>query len=168
MEKEKIDYLPMIRAMIKMSAALNYADSIETGKYFKFRFKKEMVKWVDMLEELSKPIVGDFAKDSEHAFQDSYQKLLEFKSDVIIKDRERTDLIMFYCKVRSSANDMKEVNFNNGGFYILSLKKQTEKVLKAIENQYADIFNIRDMDGDSIEVIIKDYDSLGKSMFVKE
>lgn len=167
-EQLEVDYMPIVRAIVKMSSMLNEADDVMDGKYFKFGFKNAFNKWIDVFEKSSKPLLGAFMNDSEEALQEAYTRFLDFTKDVKVKSKERTDLILLYCKLKSAYNDLEEVPFDSGGMMTIIIKKHTEKVLNAIEKQYADIFTVRDINKDTIHVIIASYDALGKSMFVKK
>lgn len=167
-EEHVANYMPIVRAMVKMSSALNEADDVTEGKYYKFDFKVKFREWIEVFELTSKPLMGEFMKDSESALQDAYTRFLEFTKDIMVKDKDRTDLILLYCKMKSAYNDLDEVPFEDGGMMTYVIKKQTLKVLKAIERQYSDIFNVRDSNNESIQTIINQYDELGKAMFVKD
>ena len=162
------NFMPIVRGMIKMSSALNEADSVMDGKYYKFEFKRRFREWMEIFELSSKKLVSAFMKENDTALQDAYTQFLEFTKDIKVKDEERTDLILLYCKLKSAYNDLDEVALLDGGMMTAVIKLSTEKVLKAIEKQYGDIFNVRDVDGKSIQVIIDQYDELGKTMFVKK
>ena len=165
-EEYVVNYMPIVRGMLKMSSALNEADAVMDGKYFKFGFKLAFKEWVEVFEASSEKLMLAFMEDNSDAVQDAYTRFLEFTKDIKVKDEERTDLILLYCKLKSAFNDLDEVDLLDGGLMTLVVKKATFKVLRAIENQYRDIFNVRDVDNNSIQVIIDQYDELGKAMFV--
>jgi hypothetical protein len=162
------NYMPIVRGMIKMSSALNEADAVMEGKYYKFKFKQRFREWMEIFEMSSKKLVSAFMEENDEALQEAYTRFLEFTKDVKVKDSDRTDLILLYCKLKSAFNDLDEVEFQDGGMMTYVIREQTLKVLTAIENQYRDIFNVRDVDGNSIQLIIDQYDELGKKMFVEK
>jgi len=168
-ETEEIatDYLPIVRAMVKMSSALSVADDIVDGKYYKFNFKRKFREWMEIFEVTSEPLMKAFMEDGETALQEAYTRFLKL-TERVVKDSDRTNLILFYCKLKSAYKDLDEITFEDGGLYTFIIKKQTSKVLIAIEKQYGDIFTVKDEDGDGIDAIIGNYDHLGKSMFTKE
>lgn len=159
-------YMPVVRGMIKMSSALNEADEVMHGKYYKFEFKRKFREWMEFFEIASEKFVTEFMMDNAEALQDAYTHFLEFTKDINVKDSERTDLILLYCKLKSAHNDLSESD--EDGMMVYVVKSLTGKVLTAIEKQYADIFNVRDVDNKSIQVIIDQYDELGKTMFVNQ
>ena len=162
------DFMPFIRAMVKLASALTNADDFESSKYFKFKVKKELNTWADVYSRMSNPLLGEFVKDSENAFQASYDQFLNLHNHVMISSKDRTNMIIMYCKMKSAMNDMDEVEYDSGAFIIMPIKIQTDAVIKAIEKQYGDILELKDSDGESIEAITKDYDTLGKTMFVNK
>jgi hypothetical protein len=167
-EEYVVDYMPIVRGIVKMSAALNEADSVMDGKYFKFGFKVKFKEWIEVFEASSHKMMKAFMEDNSDALQDAYTRFLEFTKDITIKDEARTDLILLYCKLKSAFNDLDEVELHDGGLMTIVVKMKTFEVLKAIEKQYNDIFDIRDAEGKSIQVIIDQYDELGKAMFVND
>ena len=104
----------------------------------------------------------------EDALQAAYDRFLELTEDLNIKDEDKTALILLYCKAKSSLNDMEKLTFEEGGMITHILVKYTTEMLKSIEGQYGDIFEIRDSDGKSIQAIIEGYDELGNTMFIKD
>lgn len=166
--EKDVDYMPVVRAIVKMSSALNDADNVVDGKYFKFDFKVKFREWLEIFEVSSKPLIDAFLKDSETAFQEAYTTFVEAKKDVKIKNEEKTSLIILYCQLQSAFNDLDELSFEDGGLMTFLIKKQTFKVLEAIKKQYGDIFSIKDSQNKTINAIVEDYDSLGKTMFVKK
>lgn len=159
------DYLPIVRSMIKMSAALNYHDELESTKYNKFKLKKSLKNWSETFSVLSSGMMKAFVEDGEAAFQDAYEQFVNFKSDVKLKDDEVTCLVLFYCKLKSAVNDLEETDIHVGGMLKFALEKTTNDVLSNIEKQYAEILKVKDSDGNGISAIISDYDELGKYMF---
>mgnify|MGYP003639741494 CR=1 FL=1 len=169
MSKEnKIDFIPIVRAIVKLSSALSDADTVIEGKYYKFGLKKTLNQWVDKIEKATKPFMGKFLENSEEALQAAYDRFLELTEDLNIKDEDKTALILLYCKAKSSLNDMEKLTFEEGGMITHILVKYTTEMLKSIEGQYGDIFEIRDSDGKSIQAIIEGYDELGNAMFIKD
>lgn len=169
MSKEnKIDFIPIVRAIVKLSSALSDADTVIEGKYYKFGLKKTLNQWVDKIEKATKPFMGKFLENSEEALQAAYDRFLELTEDLNIKDEDKTALILLYCKAKSSLNDMEKLTFEEGGMITHILVKYTTEMLKSIEGQYGDIFEIRDSDGKSIQAIIEGYDDLGNAMFIKD
>tara|TARA_R110001592_G_scaffold298074_1_gene568630 strand:+ start:5308 stop:5817 length:510 start_codon:yes stop_codon:yes gene_type:complete len=169
MSKEnKIDFIPIVRAIVKLSSALSDADTVIEGKYYKFGLKKTLNQWVDKIEKATKPFMGKFLENSEDALQAAYDRFLELTEDLNIKDEDKTALILLYCKAKSSLNDMEKLTFEEGGMITHILVKYTTEMLKSIEGQYGDIFEIRDSDGKSIQAIIEGYDELGNAMFIKD
>jgi hypothetical protein len=167
-KENKIDFIPIVRAMVKLSSALADADTVMDGKYYKFRFKKVLEKWVDKTEKATKPFMGKFLENSEDALQAAYDRFLEFTKDLTVKDEDRTALILLYCKAKSALNDMEKLSFEEGGMITHILVKYTTELLKSIEGQYKDIFDVRDSEGKSIQAIIDGYDELGNTMFTKD
>lgn len=167
-EENKIDFIPIVRAIVKLSSALSDADTVIEGKYYKFGLKKTLNQWVDKTEKATKPFMGKFLENSEDALQAAYNRFLELTEDLKIKDEDKTALILLYCKAKSSLNDMEKLTFEEGGMITHILVKYTTEMLKSIEGQYGDIFEIRDSDGKSIQAIIEGYDELGNTMFIKD
>ena len=162
------NYMPIVRGMIKMSSALNEADEVMNSKYYKFNFKIQFRTWIEVFEESSKRLMEEFMAENGDALQDAYIRFLEFTKDIKIKDEERTNLVLLYCKLKSCLNDFEEVPIMDGGVVTLVIRIQTTKIIKAIEKQYKSILEVLDYDKNSIQTIIDEYDKLGKLMFVKK
>jgi hypothetical protein len=160
------DYLPIVRAMMKMSSALNDYDDLEQTKYHKFKLKRSLKEWASSFDILSSKMIKTFVDESEGAFHDAYEQFNHFKGDLKIKNNEITCLIILYCKLKSSVNDLEEVPFHVGAYLKVLLEQSANRVLTDIEKQYAEILKIKDSDGQGIDAIIKDYDDLGKTMFI--
>lgn len=164
----KIDFIPIVRAIVKLSSALVDADTVSEGKYCKFGLKKTLSSWIDKTEKATKPFLGKFQENSEEALQAAYDEFLRFTGDLVVKNEDRTALILLYCKAKSALNDMQKLTFDEGGMITHILIKYTTEMLKSIEGQYSDIFDIRDSEGKSIQAIIDGYDELGNTMFIKK
>lgn len=161
----KEDYLPIVRAVLKMSSALNEYDELENTKYHRFRLKGSLKKWSDTFTALSEDMVEAFVSESEGAYLDAYEQFNHFKDDLSIKNKDVTCLIILYCKLKSSINDLNNAPLGVGGILGLALHKTAYKVVEDIEKQYSQILRITDSEGQTIEVITNDYDELGEAMF---
>lgn len=167
-EKNGIQYLPLIRAMVKLSLALADADTVSEGIYCKFKFKKQLLMWISKTERATKPFMGHFVETSKEALYEGYETFRAFADDIHVKNEDRTALILLYCKAKSALNDLESLGFEEGGMIAHILIKHTGNMLKCIESQYGDIFKVKDSDGNTIQCIIDGYDNLGKKMFVND
>jgi len=154
--------------MVKLSSALNDADEVVDGKYFKFKFKKELNKWIEKTEKATSPFMNNFHRSSEEALQEASNRFESFSDEMSAGSEERTSLVVLYCKCQSAMNDMQPLSFDEGGMIVHILIKYTDNMLKALKAQYGDIFDIRDLEGRPIQYIIDGYDELGNTMFTKQ
>jgi hypothetical protein len=167
-EKSKVDYIPIVRAMIKLSSALSDADDVADGKYYKYKFKVELAKWIEKTEKATKPFMDNFNNNSEKALQEASDRFYEFSDDIVVGNPDRTSLVLLYCKCQSAMNDMQPMSFDEGGMIVHILIKYTDNMLTALKGQYGDIFDIRDSEDRSIQSVIDGYDDLGNKMFIKK
>jgi hypothetical protein len=166
MSEKSVDMLPAVRAMVKMTSALNEFDLVEESKYNKFMMKKVMKSWYKYHDSVSTPMMKYFMSDHEGALQSSFNIFDEYSSETFIGDEDKTALVLLYSKLKSAVNDLQEMDFHSKGLMLFAMQKETEKLVTQIEKQYNAILTRVDSEGNDLSVIVDGLDSLGKSMFV--
>ena len=166
--ENKVDYIPQVRAMVKLSSALTDADEVTSGKYFKYKFKGQLTTWISKIERATKPFMDNFHRNSEEALQGASNTFADFSDCFEMDGEDKMYLILLYCKCKSALNDMKPLSFEGGGMVVHIMIKHTKNMIECLEGQYGEILKVVDTEGKSIQVLIDGYDELGNTMFVKD
>jgi hypothetical protein len=77
---------------------------------------------------------------------------------------EKTSLIIFYCKLASSLNDINKMDENRNSFYPKFIEHHTKSVLKELGNQYKSILNVVDSEGRPLSFIVDFFDNFGEKI----
>lgn len=160
----KPDTVELLRAVMKVSSALNDLDEIAyRKKYYKFRFKQYAAKWSVFMEMHTKELMKSLLEEDHSLLQEIYNSIEE-SSMGINAGVDKTSLILFYAKVKSAINDIDKMTDNKNSFYPVFIKTHTEVVIDHLEKQYNDIFNMKDVDGKGVDEVIEFFDKLGETI----
>lgn len=166
-EKPSEDTVRLVRAIIKMSVAINDIDEIEhDGFYFRYQFKKKISAWLVVFQASTHNILSVLQQSNSDLAEQIY-KNMEFNGVVIEGSREnKMHLILLYMKLKSAMNDLneivpkeKEVNFTEE-----ILKRSTNSVIECMEGQFNFLKRITDANGKDMSFLIEYYDDLGKKI----
>lgn len=164
--KSTPDTVDLLRAVMKISSALNDLDEIAyRKKYYKFRFKQYADKWSVLMEMHTKELMKSMIEEDHNLLQEIYDSIEE-GSMGITAGENKTSLILFYAKIKSAINDINKMNDNRKSFYPVFIELHTKVVIEHLEKQYSAIFNMKDVDGKGVDEIIEFFDKLGETIMV--
>ena len=160
----KLDTIHLLRAVMKVSSALNDLDEVVyRKKYYKFRFKQYAAKWAVLMELHTKELMKSLLEEDHALLQEIYNSI-EDGSTGINAGEDKTSLILFYAKLKSAINDIAQMDEHKGTFYPVFIDLHTKVVIEHIEKQYDSIINMKDVEDKGVEHIIEFFDNLGKSI----
>ena len=160
----KPDTVELLRAVMKVSSALNDLDEIAyRKKYYKFRFKQYAAKWAVFMEMHTKELMKSLLEEDHTLLQEIYNSIEE-SSMGITAGEHKTSLILFYAKVKSAINDIHKMTENRNTFYPMFIETHTQVVIDHLEKQYGEIFKMKDVDGKGVDEIIQFFDNLGETI----
>jgi hypothetical protein len=168
MKKEEliqVDTVSLLRAVMKISSALNNLDNLSESKYNKFKFKVESLKWDGIMAFQLSTIMKSMVEENDKLMVDVLTKINE-TDDNIKYDyySDKKNLILFYSKVKSALNDISDIKeLNKVSYYPSIIVYATIPLLKIIEKQHNFILS-KDKLGIEIKDIVDFYDKEGKSI----
>lgn len=158
------DTVHMLRSVMKISSALiDLDDIIDDGKYYKFRFKKEAEKWAKFMELHTAQLMSSLVEEDSNLLMEIYNSINDSTSKIQIS-KEKTPVVIFYCKLRSAMNDIDNMKENRDSFYPRFIEIYTKSVIKEMDKQFHSILNTRDSEDRKIDFIINFFDEFGKSV----
>jgi hypothetical protein len=159
------DTVKMIRCVLKISSAFNDLDSIiYEKKYFKYNFKKESRKWLEVMESHTKSMMDGMNTENPEILDDLYKSFEESLLKVQLDKEEKEPLIRFYIKLKSCLNDIESMDEGKKRLAPIIVRIMTEPVVYWIEKQYQPILVIVDKNGRSVHELIDFLDNFGQSI----
>lgn len=159
------DTVKMIRCVLKISSAFNDLDSIiYEKKYFKYNFKKESRKWLEVMESHTKSMMDGMNTENPEILDDLYKSFEESLLKVQLDKEEKEPLIRFYIKLKSCLNDIESMDEGKKRLAPIIVRIMTEPVVYWIEKQYQPILAIVDKNGRNVHGLIDFLDNFGQSI----
>lgn len=154
------DVVSLLRAVMKISSALNNLDILQHDKkYIKFELKRVVNDWhisvIGTTDQLMKSLVAE----NDVLFMEIYNSLDELDARVQMKNYKKKELIIFYVKLKSAMNDLNKIQKVTWMDHII--RHYTRSVVEEIESMYKPIINVQDSDGTSVLDFVKFYDETG-------
>jgi hypothetical protein len=165
----QVDTVCLLRAVMKISSALNNLDNLSESKYNKFKFKTEARKWDGIISFQLSSIMKSMVEENDVLMVDVLCKINETDGNIKYennseKNEDKKNLILFYSKIRSALNDISEINeLNKVSYYPSIIVYACIPLLKIIEKQHNFILS-KDKLGIEIKDIVDFYDKDGKSI----
>ena len=160
-----LDTVKMIRCVLKISSAFNDLDTIMyEKKYFKFNFKKESVKWLEVMESHTKSMMDGMSTENPEILDELYKSFEESLLKVQLDKEEKEPLIRFYVKLKSCLNDIESMDEGKKRLAPIIVKIMTEPVVYWLEKQYKPILSIVDKNGRNVHELIDFLDNFGESI----
>jgi hypothetical protein len=160
-----LDTAHLLRSVMKISSALNDLDAImDQKKYYKFKFKKESERWAKYMELHTAQLMNSLVEEDSNLLMEIYSSIEESTNKVNMDTPEKTALIIFYCKLVSSLNDIDKMQENRNTFYPKFIEHHTKNVLKELEKQYKSILNVIDSEGRPLSFIVEFFDNFGEKI----
>lgn len=172
MKKEEliqVDTVSLLRAVMKISSALNNLDNLSESKYNKFKFKVESLKWDGIMAFQLSTIMKSMVEENDKLMVDVLTKINETDDNIKYdyyseKNSDKKNLILFYSKVKSALNDISDIKeLNKVSYYPSIIVYATIPLLEIIEKQHNFILS-KDKLGIEIKDIVDFYDKEGKSI----
>lgn len=155
-----IDVVRLLRAVMKISSALNNLDELSHGKkYVKFQLKKDIEEWYEVVQGTTSTLMKSLVVENEGLFIDIYNSLDELDQRVQMKNEQKRELIIFYVKLKSSMNDLNKIETHSWMDAII--RHYTSVVVDRIENMYRAIIGVTDVNGVSVSDFVSFYDETG-------
>lgn len=165
----QVDTVCLLRAVMKISSALNNLDNLSDSKYNRFKFKVDAHKWDGIMAIQLSTIMKSMVEENDSLMIDVLNKINDTDSNIKYEDsseknEDKKNLILFYSKIKSALNDIDEINeLNKVSYYPLVIVYACTPLLKTIEKQHSFILS-KDKLGIEIKDIIDFYDKDGKSI----
>jgi hypothetical protein len=164
-EPSMLDTVKMIRCVLKISSAFNDLDTIMyEKKYFKFNFKKESVKWLEVMESHTKSMMDGMSTENPEILDELYKSFEESLLKVQLDKEHKEPLIRFYVKLKSCLNDIESMDEGKKRLAPIIIKIMTEPVVYWLEKQYQPILSIVDKNGSDVQKLIDFLDNFGESI----
>jgi hypothetical protein len=154
------DVISLLRAVMKISSALNNLDVLQYDKkYIKFDLKKEINDWTVAISGTTETLMKSLVSENDGLFMEIYNSLDELDSRIQMENAHKKELIIFYVKLKSSMNDLNKIS--KASWMDQIIKHYTGIVVSRIESMYKPIIDICDVDGTSVLDFVKFYDQTG-------
>lgn len=164
-EKLEVDTVKLLRAVMKISSALNdYDDIVFQGKYFKYKFKVIGDKWCKSMLLHTDTLMKSLNEEDDKLLMEVYTSIDKSTDQVTAGSTEKTSLVLFYAKLKSAMNDINDMKENRYTFYPEFIYRYTNKVINELDNQYKKILETKDESGKSPEDVVSYLDELGKKI----
>ena len=164
-EPSMLDTVKMIRCVLKISSAFNDLDTIiYEKKYFKFKFKTESEKWLEVMESHTKSMMDGMSEDNPDMLEELYKSFEESLLKVQLDKEQKEPIIRLYVKLKSCLNDIESMDEGKKRLAPIIVKIMTEPVVYWLEKQYQPILSIVDKNGRNVHELIDFLDNFGQSI----
>lgn len=166
----RVDTICLLRTIMKISSALNDIDAIALNKkYYKYKFKKLSSEWVDSIMTHTSELMKSLADDDSDMLMDIYKSMEESCSKIHIGSDDKTSIILFYVKLKSSLWDIDQMKEMRNTFYPMFLYQISGEVIEQLKKQYNSILLMTDDEGKGVDYLVDYYNDFGqKIMFYAE
>ena len=160
-----LDTVKMIRCVLKISSAFNDLDTIMYDKkYFKFNFKKESMKWLEVMESHTKSMMDGMSDENPEILGDLYKSFEESLLKVQLDKEHKEPIIRLYIKLKSCLNDIESMDEGRERISPIIVRIMTEPVVYWLEKQYQPILSIVDKNNKTVDDLIRFLDTFGESV----
>lgn len=155
----------LLRAVMKLSVAMNDLDTIEfEKKYFKYQFKVKAKKWTLALQVFTEKLMKSLVEIDSNLLYNVYNAFEDNGIRISDKKQERIHLVMFYVKIKSAFADLEEIENRLIVFPAEILYKFTKDLITEMEKQFFFLKNLEDETGKNIKDLIKHYNEAGRKI----
>jgi hypothetical protein len=107
----QVDTVCLLRAVMKISSALNNLDNLSDSKYNRFKFKVDAHKWDGIMAIQLSTIMKSMVEENDSLMIDVLNKINDTDSNIKYEDtseknEDKKNLILFYSKIKSALNDI--------------------------------------------------------------
>jgi hypothetical protein len=162
----KIETVNLLRAIMKISSALNNLDNLSTpkNKYLKYNFKRKARDWSIVIEKQTAELMVELFKEDETLLMEIYDAFDRCDTVIVSDDDDRQNLVIFYVKLKSAMWDINQMKEFRHTIYPYVISFFTNQLLEQIEKQYADIPSLQDSEGKHINQVITYYNEVGEKI----
>ena len=164
-EKElEIDTVNLLRAVMKISSALNNLDElVYNKKYIKYGVKKAVDDWSNMISKHTNDLMKSLVEEDNVLLDDIYASFDAMDTSVQSDDinPSKRHLILFYVKLSGAINDIESMQNNRNSIYPTIIFFFTKNVIDQIDKQYTFLKELSDSDGKTINDLIGFIDETG-------
>ena len=159
----------LLRAVMKISSALNNLDYLSETKYNKYKFKVESMKWDGIMSFQLRAIMKSMIEENDKLMVDVLEKINETDGNIKSTDQSqknaaKKDLILLYSKIKSAVNDIADIKeLNKISYYPSIIVCATIPFIESIERQHGFILS-KDKAGIDVNEVIEFYDKEGKNI----
>lgn len=167
MSKEK-DTVFLLRAVVKISSALVYLDSIiDQEKYYKYGFKRESRRWASTIEVHTSELMKTLAQENSQLLTEVYGIIESSLDKVQLSTPEQTSLFCYYVMLKSAVNDISKME-DKSLVYAMVIDIVTKKVINQIGKQYLSIIETKDSSGNDFMYLVDFLDGLGEKVMINK
>ena len=155
----------LLRALVKLSSALNDMDDMQDSKKFKFNLKMDVLKYLNWLEKYIDGPVASLTKADDDLLLQFIQMFNSYEETVFIKDDFQTKVNLLLAKCHSALCDLRKLDSIHSKYVIELTNKTTNLISKPYFKQYIDYV---DPDGKRFEDIVDMMNKDGDVIIVGE
>lgn len=153
----------LLRALVKLSSALNDMDELRYHDKFKYNLKNDVIKFQDWVEEYIKGPVTSLTKADDELLVEFINIFNSYEETVFVKDEFQTRINLLLAKCHSVMYDLAQLDSIHSNYVIELSGKVTTLISKGYFKVYkdyvdpeghtfGDIVQMMNRDGDCIMV----------------
>lgn len=151
----------LLRALVKLSSALNDSDEMKDYKQYRHQLKKDVNFFSEWLEEYIKEPVSSYANSDLNCLTDLIDLYNKYDEKVFIKDDFTTRVNLFAGKLASAFNDLSTLEEPYQS-YMATLRNRLKNLL---EKSYFNEYITHDYeDAPTLSDIVSSMDQIGESI----
>lgn len=155
----------LLRAVMKLSVAMNDLDTIEfQKKYFKYKFKVKAKEWSHIFNVFTQKLMASLVEIDSSLLENVYNSFEDNGIFISDKNQERVSLVMFYVKLKSAMLDLNEIENKHIIFPAVILHKFTGDLIIQMDKQFPQLRDLQDEGGQSINYLIEHYNEAGRKI----
>jgi len=165
------DKIKLIRINVKMVSLLEESDSLyakyenKTSKYIKYKVKKPFLDYIEFVDKFNSVFMKQMGLHAEDKTIELIKMFNDASKKIDLLSEEKTELVLFYCKVSSVYDDLISMYYTD--LTMEHLKELSLNVLEAIEKQFKNVLTITDPEGNGVSDITKSFNRLGNNILYK-
>lgn len=155
----------LLRALVKLSSALNDMDELRESDKFKFSLKKDITQFQEWVEEYIKGPVASLTKADDVLLLAFIEMFNSYEETVLIKDEFQTRINLLLAKCHSVMYDLTQLDSIHSHYVIELSSKVTRLITKGYFKPYTDYV---DPDGKTFQDIVHMMNKEGDTIILGE